>query len=283
MTDLAPLLQYYGVSGNIGSVVATGTAIGTGTTKTRLNGDTVVQLPEKIQNLVGAVPWLTHSAPDPDEGTIVKYAIESDDFSPNPFEFMVSSGSHLGAIGSNKTSKEEFWAMNAKLNGGEKVSVYGTAGSAIGSNAKAGTALWVSDSPPTKPEIFGKLGTYTINTTAAGKAAGSNISLTGAQTLLEVFGSITPGISVITADIEAAGYFEIVSSDWTPNLPARWGADPNHAVEATSGEVFSNITRLPCSRTLAGRGTTILEDSFVVETTLTTQEVDFQIGARYLK
>lgn len=260
----------------LGHEIATLTSLGTGTAKTRLNGDKAVKLAEGARTLVGIKPYLFVETVTAAEPTIAKIEVESDDVQLKPYEILANVvGSSLGKLGITVGSMTEFWPIFAKLKGGESINIYGTALNANTSAPFAGCMAIISDEPlwAIEKQKKAKMGTLTSTGTAAAEVNGTPYSITGVRKLREVFGAVVP--TTVAASKGFTGYFKYVSSEFEPPFPKKYPLPPIHAALSTDATTASNanpITQIMRERDdiVMKPSQTTIADYFNLERSVTT-------------
>ena len=112
----------------MGVLTATATSIGTGTTKTLLNGGAAVTMPSWAKELVAIVPYATLTTVTAAQALLVKIELESTDCHIQPHES--SPTPQQGCIGTTHdlhSATPDIFEVHCPLQGGEEINVYGTA------------------------------------------------------------------------------------------------------------------------------------------------------------
>lgn len=224
----------------IGLEVAGYTAIGTGTSKTLLD---TITLPAWVRSIVAIKVAVALITPTVDEPVITAAYLESDDFNIAPLEVLAAplSAGDATNIG-HAMSKIETYAVNAAVNGGDQVRVYGKA---LRNNAVApemAVTLVLSSSPPSFAQRHSKLGTLTATgATADTDVAGTAYTFTAGHRIIEVIGVVTSG--AIVTDVAFAGYFRFESSEFGAPTPLKLLFEPVQGVIGTGAVSIAGVSR----------------------------------------
>lgn len=203
---------------------ATGTSLGTGTTKTQLNGGSNVTMPAWARELVAIAPYAVLDTVTGDESLLVKIALESDDVAINPFEVLANP-----VEGADATSGESFvgllpdFPVHCPLKGGEEIAVYGTCLASNTAAPYAGVTMVVADRR-TGRQKFAKVGTLTGTGTAAAEVAGTAYSIHGSERIVEVYGTVKTITKAASNPI--VGYIRLQSNDFKVAVPLKYAFQP---------------------------------------------------------
>jgi len=257
---------------------ATPTALSS-TTKTQLNGDADVVLPSWAKSILAVSPVLASAGMTVDETIIAKMTIESAELNVSPFELIFDPiGGGLGTETASLASKIPKYPLNLACKGGERLQVYGTGLINNTIEPYAGAVLVLSDAPPSRPQTKAKVGTLTTCGTANVETAGSNVEISGARKLSEVYGVVSPTGVTITVE-GTSGYFRLASADFLKPLPLKFPAQPcGGAVGTGLSILIDGIARFPVDVPCSQR--TVIEDYCTMVDTQTTAP-QFIVGVLY--
>lgn len=238
----------------IGIEVATGTSLGTGTTKTRLNGDKNVKLPEAARQIVAVKPYLSIDTPTTLQSVWGQLSLESDDFKITPYQVLAGIiGSSIDKAGVNIGTLPETWPVNVEIPGGGELKVYGTALVANTAAPQMGCEIIISDRRPTVPQVRAKMGTITSTGTAAAEVEGTAFSFTGGRRLIEIYGGVS--LTTVATTVGVSGYFRFQSSEFRPPFPTKVAFAPiNGALitDATTPSALASVTHINRGRLSIG-------------------------------
>ena len=224
----------------MGIEVAGYTAIGTGTTKTLLD---TITLPAWVRSIVAIKVSTALITPTVDESVITAAYLESDDFNIAPFEVLAApmTAGDATNIGTS-ASKIETYALNAAVNGGDQLRVYGKA--LVGNTVapEMAVALIVSSEPPAFTQRHSKLGTLTATgTTADTDVAGTAFTFTAGHRIIELLGVLATG--AVVASKSFAGYFRFESSEFGAPTPLKLMFEPVQGVIGTGAVSLAGVSR----------------------------------------
>lgn len=249
-------------------LMATATSLGTSTAKTLLNGGTNVTMPAWARSLVGVYATAALVTITANEALNAKLILDSDDVALLPYEvpFAPQMGC-LGATSSNFQAKSPYYPINAALQGGEEIKVYGQALVANTVAPYAEATLIVSDKPPADRQVFAKMGTLTSAGTSAAETTGTAYSIHGADQIIEVLGVQTGTTQAASKPV--MGYFRISSNDFKVAAPIRYSVVPLPAILGALGlGMIGGINRYPVK--VPTNTTCTLQDYFNQEIAVTT-------------
>jgi len=226
----------------IGIEVLKPTAVGTGTTKTQLGGADLT-LPAWARSIVAIEVSAIQFTPTADESLITAVSLESDDFNVAPFEVLappLTAGdvTNIGQV----SSRKEVYAVNAAVNGGDALRVFGKA--LVGNTVAPYMAVSViiSSEPPAFTQRHAKIGTLTATgTTANTDVAGTAYTFTAGHRLIEVVGVMASGAVVISKPF--AGYMRFESSEFAAPTPLKLLLEPVHGVIGTGASSLAGVSR----------------------------------------
>lgn len=199
------------------------------TTKTQLNGGVDIVLPTDIRSIEAIIPILSVDAGiTPAKPMIAKCIIESDDLPQGvaPLELLCNPiGAGVDEIPAVLSDTPQKYAVNIPCRGGERIRIYGQGLRDATTDPMMSCALVLSTSPPSGPQVHGKVGALTASSgTTAVPASAGTITVTGARRLIEVMGLIA---SITTTTLEGyTALLELQSSEFMPNLPLRFPCSP---------------------------------------------------------
>lgn len=266
----------------MGILTATATSLGTGTTKTQLNGGSAVTMPSWAKELVAVVPYMTLVTMTASQALIAKLELESTDCHIQPFECAPTpQQGGLGTTHDVHAATPDIFEVHCPLQGGEEINVYGTA---LISNTVApymGASLVVS-SVRTGRQIFRKCGTLTNSATTAGETAGTAYTINGSEQIIEVCG-LTAKKDTMTASQPCHGFVRLQSSDFKVAVPLKFLVTPQPAGLGTIGTPsIGGLARFPVR--VPTNSTCNIQDYFTNGTTLTaaaewlSQVAFYQVG-----
>jgi len=205
---------------------ATYTSLGTGTSKTTLNGGNVITLPKGTRQIIGIEPVVVPKTPTAAESTTAKVTLESGDLALYNCDFMAQPVlGILGATGQMHVPKPKFWPLYVPTVGGERITVSGTALVANTVAPKMGCDIYISDEPPRFPQRKGKLGTTTSTGTAAVEVVSDqSLVVNGGSILESVYGAI--GYTTVVASDPVQAFINVSSSDVLPAFPIQGVMQP---------------------------------------------------------
>ena len=224
----------------MGIEVTAPTAIGTGTTKTLL---ATLTLPAWVRSVVAIEIEATMLTPTVDEPFVSAVSLESDDFNIAPFEVLAPplTAGDATNIGSAASPKET-WAVNAAVNGGDQLRVYGQA---LLSNTVAPylqVSVIISSEPPGFTQRHSKLGTLTATgTTASTDVAGTAYTFTAGTRIVELMGVLVSGAIVVSKPF--GGYIRFESSEFGAPTPLKLMLAPVQGVIGTGASSVAKVSR----------------------------------------
>lgn len=208
-----------------GLIVADGTSLGTGTTKTQLHGGNNLTMPAWTQCIESITPWLL-------QGTTIaatqylaaKFTVESDDVACTPYNIVpYHQQSSLQGVATQVAGKHpplETFDCNIPLHGGEDMKLYGTMLLANTAASYGGATLAITDAKLDR-QLFAEVGTATsTGTTAATEVAGTAYTINGAENIVEVYGHV--GATTVVAAKPVTGYIRLESSDFKAAVPCKF-------------------------------------------------------------
>ena len=216
------------------------TAIGTGTTKTLLS---TLTLPAWVRSIVAIEISAIMLTPTVDEPFVSSVSLESDDFNVAPFEVLAPpmSAGDATNIGM-QASQTETYPVNAAVNGGDQLRVYGTA---LLSNTVApyiSVSVIISSEPPGFTQKHAKLGTLPATGTPLNTdVAGTAYTFTAGHRLVGLMGVLVSG--AIVASLPFAGYIRFESSEFGAPTPLKLLLQPIQGVIGTGATSPQRVSR----------------------------------------
>lgn len=236
-----------------------------------LLGGAALELPDGAKNILAAIPIITSPAGNTTGEPVVGQAyLSSEDLNIVPFHVLAQP------IGSSLTKsiaqvqgdmKHVMYPVNCPCKGGESISCYGKGLFDHAIEPYMGVLLIYSSTPPSKPQCYAKVGTFTNTGAAAARVAGSGITVVGGRLLKEIFG-LAVGTTVAALK-GIAGYIDVqcegFSPAWTLHLPinpASGQADTNIQ------ECVAGVARLQVNLNMKDK--CVINDGFTLSVALTT-------------
>lgn len=202
-----------------------------------LLGAAALELPDGARNIVAMIPVVSSPAGNTaNEPVAAEAYLESDDCKIVPYHVLAQPiGASLlkscaqvqGAI------KDVLYPVNCPVKGGESIKCYGKGLFDHTIEPYMGVLLIYSSEPPSKPQVFGKIGTYTNTGTAAGRAVGTAFSVVGGRKLIEVTGYAVG--TTVAALKGIVGHIDFNCEGFSPS----W--DIHLPINPASGQVDTNI------------------------------------------
>lgn len=214
-----------------------------GTTKTQLNGGSDVILPAWARSIVAIEVQTVLEVPvTAEDGILAAVYLESDDFNVAPFEVLASPIGGIVTEGSLSGSKKETWAVNAAVNGGDRLRVYGKNFVTVTNDPEMAVSIIISSEPPAFTQKHAKLGSLTTaGTTIDTDIAGTVYTFTAGHRIVELFGAIVP--TTVTTIQALAGYFRFESSEFGAPVPLKMLFNPVQAIITTGSVDVGGVSR----------------------------------------
>lgn len=224
----------------MGIEVVKPTSIGTGTTKTLLS---TLTLPAWVRSIVAIEVSAIILTPTADEPFVSSVSLESDDFNVAPFEVLAPPiSAALATNAGAAASQTETYAVNAAVNGGDQLRVYGTA---LLDNTVApyiSVAVIISSEPPGFTQKHAKLGTLTTTgTTLNTDVGGTAYTFTAGHRLVELMGVLVSGAIVVSKPF--AGYIRFESSEFGAPTPLKLLLQPVQGVIGAGEAGVDKVSR----------------------------------------
>lgn len=204
-------------------IVATATSIGTGTTKTQINGGSDLKLPTPVKSVHSAIPYqIPLTALTAAESPVTNFFIESNDmdFLPCVFPHQGAAGG-LGTFASAMHPVFQPYEIQAPVkNSQPNLKIYGQALVANTAAMLAGLELLVSDGGTKGKQKYWKNpeAMTATGTTVSTRAVGSTIQFSGASRICELVSSTI--MTTVLASDSLGGRMEFTSSGYrTPMTP----------------------------------------------------------------
>lgn len=223
------------------------------------------RVPSKARELVGVRPFLMAEAPAADDSLLAVWDILGTDFRYQPCEgFFPVGGGMLGALNAIETTPMETWFTHIPLKGNETLNIGVEPLSAVAPNGQAGMTMIYSTKRLGRPTIYGLMSReIAAAAAAAAVTAMGGLAARNAMRMHEIIGIASPGVEVVTADQELAGYFTLRCSAWDGVQENRFFHAPLHAIEAGSGvKKIMSIMRLPLDTRFKAKGGTVVAEHY---------------------
>lgn len=214
-----------------------------GTTKTQLNNGSDVILPAWARSIVAIEVNTVQEVPTTTEAMIVSAVyLESDDFNVAPFEVLAAPIDGILGSGSIAASRKETYAVNAAVNGGDRLRVYGKNFVSSTNDPEMAVSIILSSEPPAFTQKHAKLGTLTtVGTTIDTDVAGTVYTFTAGHRIVELMGVVTP---TAKATIQAiAGYIRFESSEFGAPVPLKLLLNPVQGVLTSGSADVGGVSR----------------------------------------
>lgn len=214
-----------------------------GTTKTQLNGGNDLVLPAWARSIVAIEINTVMEAPATGEDGVTAAAyLESDDFNVAPFEVLAAPIGGVITEGGPSGSRKETYAVNAAVNGGDRLRVYGRNFSTVTADPEMAVSVILSSEPPAFTQKHAKLGTYTVaGTTIDTDVAGTAYTFTAGHRITELMGVLVP--DVVTTVQALAGYIRFESSEFGAPVPLKLLLNPVQAIITTGSVDLGGVSR----------------------------------------
>lgn len=184
------------------------------TAKTLLGAATII-LPSWAKSVMAVSAKTGSMVPVASVSFTPQVDVESNDLRLMPFQVFGPPIASIVGNASQNVSKPEIYQINAPCNGGEQISVYGTALQAPGSTLTpyVGANLIVSNMSPNVPQRRSKTGTLTVTgTTSGADVAGTRYNFSGGSHIVEVIGVLND--LVPTASTGFTGHYKLTSNEF---------------------------------------------------------------------
>lgn len=236
-----------------------------------LLGGAALELPDGARNIVAMVPFLTSPAGNTAAEPVAAEAyLESDDVKVVPFHVLPNpiGSSLLKSVAQVQgDSLKNMYPVNCPVKGGESIKCYGKGLFDHTIEPYMAVLLVYSDQPPSKPQCYAKIGTYTDTGTSAARVTGSNISVVGGRRLKEIFGMAVG--TTVAALKGIAGHIDLQSEGFTPAWTLHLPINPaSGQVDTNIQEAVAAVARLPVDVTMKDK--CVINDGFTLAVALTT-------------
>ena len=253
--------------------ILTSSSLGTGTTKTQINGAAALVLPADCKSILAVIPEISVTTPTAAEFVAAKLELESDDFQIIPYAILFpTAASQLGKGGLTIVTNAHKWPVNVRVNGGDRIKGYGTALVANTSAPLGSASLILSDMPVAETKIHGSVGTLTATGTGTGETAGTAYTFTGGTKLIEVYGVIHS--TTVAAAKPMIGYVRFSSSEFAKSVPMRFmvrTAQAAISTDATTASQIHAVTQILRYNVDVGlKSPTTIQDYYNLEQAVTT-------------
>jgi len=209
--------------------IATTGTLGTGTSKTQINGSNPLTKPTQAANLIEVVPYMAASAAHTAAETmLVKWTIESNSINLLPKESIVPPiAGGLGTFGAAEVPILESYICNTPLQPAstQQFKVYGTPQVSNTAAPRMGMAFHYSTASPVNSEHFYTTPSSETSTgTAATSVAGGTMTINDGLWLEDLYAVVTPG--TVTASESYIGYMDFSSNDFENSMPLKIPIQP---------------------------------------------------------
>ena len=249
-----------------------------GTAKTQLNGGSDIILPAWARSIVAIEVAMVLETPVTAEQTVIAAAmLESDDFNISPFEVLANP---IGAVlteGGGQSVKKERYAVNAAVNGGDRLRVYGQEFSTTTDQPEMAVAIIISSEPPAFTQKHARIGTMTNTGAVDGDTAGSAYTFTAGHRIVELVGMVTP--EIMTTVEGFAGYIRFESSEFGAPVPLKLLLNPVQSAITTGEQSVPEVTRQEID--VPVRSPTTIQDYLNLATTSATAVGQWISGVIY--
>ena len=214
-----------------------------GTAKTQLNGGDDLILPAWARSIVAIEVNVAIEVPATAEDGIVAAAyLESDDFNISPFEVLAAPIGGVVTEGGGSVSGKETYAVNAAVNGGDRLRVYGRNFTTVTTDAEMAVQVILSSEPPGFTQNHAKLGTFTTaGTTIDSDVAGTAYTFTAGHRIVELMGVLVP--TTVTTIQALIGYLRFESSEFAAPVPLKLLLNPVNAIITTGSVDIGGVSR----------------------------------------
>ena len=217
--------------------IATATSIGTGTSKTQINGGANLTKPTQATNLVEVVPYISSSGAMT-AGESLAVTMEIDSFSVDllPKRIIVPPiQSGLGTTIVQVNPLLEAYECNTGLQEGatSQFRIFGTNQVAPTVATNLACALHYSTTPPNRPEHFYHKPDDESTFTTATTTTGNNFTVNDGMWLEDMYLSVFT--STYTVSQSLTGYGTLSSNDFGNSLPLKFPMQPGCASLGATG------------------------------------------------
>lgn len=231
-------------------------------TKVQIGGADLV-LPAWARSIVAIEVSLTNILPVADTSNIAACYLESDDFLVSPFEVLADPiggvNTANASIGTSPPGTVQRYAVNAAVNGGDRLRVYGASLQDTTQDPLMAVSVILSSEPPAFAQRFAKIGTLTGTGTATNTdVAGTAYTFTAGHRIVELYGALTHLVHD-TGDF-MNGYVRFESSEFAAPIPLKLMLKPvnAHFVDGMIG--LGRVSRAPVDVPI--RSPTTIQDYF---------------------
>ena len=234
------------------------------TAKTLLGGATVI-LPSWTKSIMAVVAKSNAEVPVAGVSFLGQVDIESQDLTLQPFQVFAPPIANFVGNASHNVIKPEIYKMNARTNGGEQISCYGTALVAPGATLTpfVGVNLVISNIPvsPGIVQRKAKCGTLTTTgTTASADVAGTRYNFSGGEHIVEL--QAIAANTTLVASKGLNGHIKYTSAEFDGPSEVKMDLHPTAGGIATTGNsIIDGVSRLPVDiPLLPGKGQVNIQD-----------------------
>lgn len=236
-----------------------------------LLGAAAVEIPDGAKNIVAIIPVLTSPAGNTaGEPVVAEAYLESDDVKVVPYHVLaqpIGSSLLLSTTQTQGTLKDVLYPVNCPVKGGESIKCYGKGLFDHTIEPYMGVLLIYSSLPPSKPQCYAKIGTFTNTGTAAARVTGSGISVVGGRRLIEIFGYAVG--TTVAALKGLCGHIDVQCEGFTPAWTLHLPVNPaSGQVDTDIQEAIAGVSRLPVDITMKDKCT--INDGFTLAVAVTT-------------
>ena len=214
-----------------------------GTTKTQLNGGSDVILPAWARSIVAIEVNTVLEVPvTAEDGILSAVYLESDDFNVAPFEVLAAPIGGVVTEGGPSASRKETYAVNAAVNGGDRLRVYGKNFVTVTNDPEMAVSIILSSEPPAYTQKHAKLGSLTtVGTAIDTDVAGTVYTFTAGHRITELFAVVAP--TTVTTIQAIAGYIRYESSEFGAPVPLKLLLNPVQAIITTGSVDLGGVSR----------------------------------------
>lgn len=216
----------------LGIDVAGPTSLGTGTAKVLL-GDDNLTLPAWTRSILAVRPLTIIDTPTAGEPVLSALTLESDDFAIQPYQVIVNPiDSTKGATGNVFAGQPRWYPLNCPVSGGSELKVFGNALAANTVAPMMACEFLLSDSVAS-PQAHARIGTLTPTGAVGATAIEPAYTITGARTVVELYGLVVH--TILAAGDAIMGRFEFTSNDFVSPTPLKLLTNPVPGILGITG------------------------------------------------
>lgn len=214
-----------------------------GTAKTQLNNGNDLILPAWARSIIAIEVNVALEVPvTVEDGIVAATYLESDDFNVAPFEVLAAPLGGFVTEGGSSVSRKETYPVNAAVNGGDRLRVYGKNFTTVTTDAEMAVQVIISSEPPGFTQKHAKIGTFTTaGTTIDSDVAGTAYTFTAGHRITELMGILAP---LTATTIQALiGYVRFESSEFGAPVPLKLLLNPVNAIVTTGTVDIGGVSR----------------------------------------